>query len=156
LGVVLLLSVAATFIFYGFRSEKGILKLHVVSFIALNTFLILQLIIESSDVNLALLMVGFAGHAILSLSYLEIWSLLQGGYSVQIMSALRDSARTEDELKTIFAKIGDEKRTARLNSLHKLGLIKHTGESVLLTPKGRLIQKALTGLLNMLSIKENA
>jgi hypothetical protein len=79
-------------------------------------------------------------HGIYSISFLELWSLAQGGYSLGILlsASRRDAIGTPQELSDLQA-IGDQKRQSRLQGLARLGLIKELPQGVTLTPLGQVL-----------------
>jgi len=87
-------------------------------------------------------------HGIYSLSFLELWSLSQGSYSLSILTAVeRDS--TLESLRpdaALLGAIGQQKRAARLVSLQRLGLL-NAREAV--TPPGRLAAALISGIITL-------
>jgi hypothetical protein len=94
-------------------------------------------------------------HGIYSLSFLEVWSLAQGSYSITILIRVmqRDSIakiRLQEEL----THIGQGKKHNRLSALSTLHLIHREGGMVSLTIGGRMISRGLKGLVWLTNPKD--
>ncbi len=74
-------------------------------------------------------------HGIYSMSFLELWSLAEGGYSLSILESV---ARGELQPETLAA-IGERKRLGRLKALAGLACIRVREERYELTPRGRVL-----------------
>lgn len=75
-------------------------------------------------------------HGIYSLSFLELWWLSDGGYSLRILDRV-DRSGSQAEV-TDLESLGSAKKSDRLNSLKTLGLARAEGEKTRLTGPGRL------------------
>lgn len=75
-------------------------------------------------------------HGIYSLSFLELWSLTQGSYSLTILADVASGSNSNSQARSpmMLAEIGMQKRAERQVSLRKLGLLNNQGS---LTPAGR-------------------
>lgn len=98
--------------------------------------------------NLAAATALIFAHGVYSLSFLELWSLSQISYSREILLL----AANEGHLQRFpppasLVSTGDSKKVGRLDSLFRLGLLRHTGEYVMLTPKG----SAIAGILRLVA-----
>ena len=95
-------------------------------------------------------------HGIYSVSFLELWSLAQGGYSLSILEKSASGANlAAPRLRRELEEIGDAKRRERLAALRSLGLIAGDPEQLGLTASGRLCHTALrtiTVLANLQSV----
>lgn len=79
-------------------------------------------------------------HGIYSISFLEVWSLAQGGYSLQIMKLLEDAERRSERVDVeALRAIGAAKQSDRLAGLIGAGLVRARGARVELTAVGRLL-----------------
>jgi hypothetical protein len=103
------------------RSERTIFGFHLVSFVAFAV--IASTLLLRGDAPLVVVAGVLALHGIYSLSFLELWSLAQGGYSVSILHALSAGGATRDELTQRFTRLGDAKKRERLAALQDGGLI---------------------------------
>jgi len=81
-----------------------------------------------------------AAHGIYSISFLELWSLAQGSYSITIMAGLHSQhISTRDRLINNFSLIGDEKRSSRIESLCMMRLVNNEAQICRLTNLGRAL-----------------
>ena len=86
-------------------------------------------------------------HCLYSITFLELWSLSQGGYSIAILAGIKRRGRTSVEtLIAEYARIGNTKITARLRSLGALGLLHVDDGRYRLTGRGKLVARALSVL----------
>jgi hypothetical protein len=81
---------------------------------------------------------AIAMHGIYSLSFLELWSLAQGGYSLALLRSLTAGTLDRGDLVDRLAAIGERKRRDRLVGLQSGGLVTRT-EPLALTPRGRVL-----------------
>ena len=89
---------------------------------------------------LALAAVGVAGHAIYSISFLELWALAEGGYSLNV---LRHAAADGAIDVAALAAVGTSKKDNRVRGLVRLGLARETNGRFELTGRGRLLARLL-------------
>ncbi len=138
--------VAAHFFFYAvflryqrpFFRESVIFFYHFLSMTALGVFFLLR----SDDWTLTLAALSL--HGIYSLTFLEFWSLSDGGYSLRILDSLtghRD--RNERQNWTKLEELGRQKKESRIQGLTRLGLVHKKADKFELTVFGR----ALIGFL---------
>ncbi len=130
-----------------FRSERTIFLYHLSSWILCVTIFGVAGLINGG-LHLAAITGALAGsvHGIYSLSFLELWSLTQGSYSLSILADIsRDSGLhlTPTPIDDL-ADIGRQKRKSREIALHKLGLLNELGE---LTRAGHIAAFALSLLI---------
>jgi hypothetical protein len=79
-------------------------------------------------------------HGIYSTSFLELWSLSEGGYSLTIMAHVeRARARRHPVHVAGLRQLGRWKQATRLGGLERLGLIRRERGHVALTPLGRVV-----------------
>jgi hypothetical protein len=85
-------------------------------------------------------------HGIYSLSFLELWSLSRGSYSLSILAAVeRDPSLQSLLLDTANpGAIGQQKRNARLISLQQLGLLNQQG---IITGTGHGVAAVIAGII---------
>jgi hypothetical protein len=123
-----------------FRTEKGIFLLHMVSALAIVAVVAGAFLWSPNIERFALLIAAGAAHGIYSLSFLEIWVLSEGGYSLRILNELvaRGGATTE-ALERQFTDLSARKKMGRIESLMSLGLIEPQDGRIGLTGKGRSI-----------------
>jgi hypothetical protein len=141
------------------RTERGIFLYHFVSAV-LVALAALWYAVGAPDVSqfgVAGLMLVLSVHGIYSLSFLELWSLAQGGYSLSVIGSI---ARAEaDGVAPDFTgleEIGEIKQRDRIAGLEKLGLIARSDCSIALTSRGRIAAALLHGLLKWIAPGEDA
>jgi hypothetical protein len=87
-----------------------------------------------------------SAHGIYSLSFLELWSLTQGSYSLSILEkALVEplTAQHESDIQELI-EIGISKQQDRIIALQNLGLVKGYNNDFRLTSKGRKLASILS------------
>jgi hypothetical protein len=124
-----LLALRVTFI----RTERGIFLYHLLS------FLLMAAILPWLSEDMALsLMLAVGLHGLYSLSFLEVWSLTQGSYSLSLIEIIHRSPAARPETITASITIGAEKTQGRTEDLAKMGLVRHEGTTVKLTAIGKI------------------
>jgi hypothetical protein len=162
-GVVALVWLACHFLMYVavlrnmplFQTERGIFLYHLASaavFVAAAlAILLIRRDSEAFSIGCALV----AGHGIYSISFLELWSLAQGSYSLSIMGQGRsDRVPSRAELVDSFSRIGNAKKADRLSGLEGSQLIRQDGNHWRLNGSGAIIAAMLKCLLWLANIKE--
>jgi hypothetical protein len=119
------------------KTERGIFLYHFCSFLTFAATTMALCAFYSLDIGLWISIVAF--HGIYSLTFLELWSLTQGSYSLQLLEAAEKKGdlprlRTLNELR----ELGDTKIGQRLTSLSGLRLIRGQGKNISLTLLGLL------------------
>ena len=144
LAVHLALYVAAFRFWPVFRTEGGIFLYHLVSALVVVVLTVSALIATPSIERVALCLGLVALHGIYSLSFLELWALSEGGYSLRILSEIEKRAgATPTSLTDRFAALSAQKKAGRLESLISLGLVQQNGPLFQVTRKGAAIAKLL-------------
>src|SRR5204863_6667806 len=83
-------------------------------------------------------------HGLYSMSFLELWSLSQGGYSLQILDLIeRSEAAGAPVAFAALCDIGASKRAGRLGGIERLGLVQRDGNRVSLTGPGWTVASVL-------------
>ena len=138
-----------------FGLERRILLYHSISAIVFST-LVLVFGIVSGDLSTLTTAVGLIFvHGIYSLSFLELWSLAQGSYSISILLRVMHSGTVSRlQLQDELAEIGRRKKQGRLAALAGLHLLCREGGTVKLTTRGRLLSHALTCLVWLANSEE--
>jgi hypothetical protein len=130
-----------------FRTEGGVFLLHVVSAVALFAVMLVWFALSPSHTRLALAIGAAAAHGIYSLSFLEIWALSDGGYSLRVLAAVVSRGQsTVTELEAHFTALSSGKKEGRLDSLLELGLVTKDGNAYALTPRGKVVAKFIAGI----------
>ena len=93
------------------------------------------------------LVAATALHGIYSLSFLELWSLAEGSYSLSILERVEQATRQSEAVDVSGLEgLGGSKKEQRLGSLERLGLIQDTAGQVSLTDRGRRVARALASV----------
>lgn len=133
-----------------FRREKVIFAYHALSAVGVTLAVLLEPLVLGTSYDLQWIVAIVGLHGIYSTSFLELWSLAEGGYSLQILEGLdRAERRGEPADVEALRAIGVAKQGNRLAGLSSVGLVRQTGGRVELTAAGRLLASvsALLGWL---------
>jgi hypothetical protein len=127
-----------------FRRERTIFLYHAVSFLGVMAMTALMLAQTREPGVAAVAAIILSVHGIYSLSFLELWSLAEGGYSLTILrrAAARRQAVDPPSLAALES-VGVTKRAARLQQLADLGLVERRGPTWSLTSRGRFAAAAV-------------
>lgn len=95
-------------------------------------------------------------HGIYSLSFLELWSLAQGGYSLNILEYIHSKGEVGVEADLSQLKqIGSFKKANRIDSLQRLKLIRHQEEQLSLTQFGLFTIFFLRSIAWLVNLKKD-
>ena len=123
-----------------FRGERTIFLYHAISAIGVTLVVLASLFVPGSGADLEWAVAIIALHGIYSISFLEVWSLADGGYSLQILEHLQSADRRgEPPDVEVLRGIGIAKQGNRLGGLIDAGLVRQDAEHVSLTPRGRMV-----------------
>jgi len=131
------------------RSERGIFSWHAGSYGALALVCLLLLSIDGQQAVLAAAVLSLCAYGIYSLTFLELWSLCQGSYSLQLLTTIAHNGGGEDEQVAALessARIGTGKLSERLDALRDLRLIDRESG---LTGRGRALALLLSLLIRL-------
>ena len=129
------------------RSEKGIFLYHFASAVFVGLAGAVFAVLEPDRFGLSGLVLVLSLHGIYSLSFLELWSLAQGGYSLSIIASVAQAEASGGEPDFLaLAAIGEAKQDDRVAALERLGLISGRGGRITLTVRGRGIAFLLHAL----------
>jgi hypothetical protein len=132
------------------ESERRIFRFHVASFA---TLVIVVAIFVAAGASIATGVGALSLHGIYSLSFLELWSLSEGGFSVVALLKLSLKPMPRASLLAELGTIGQRKKDDRLQKLISGGLI--SGDALLtLTERGRLAAKAIRFLRWIANFKD--
>lgn len=130
-----------------FRTEGGILLLHLISVVLLIILEILSCWPSPSQADFAFIIGSTAGHCIYSLTFLEIWALSEGGYSLRVLSeVVKNKHSTIEGLEKHFAALSSGKKEERLDSLLVLGLVQKRQNTFSLTSRGKYLALFIAGI----------
>jgi len=133
-----------------FRTEKGILLFQVVPIIAVLLIATAAFLILPSNESFALIFGLGALHALYSLSFLEVWVLSEGGYSLRILAEIvRLDTVTAAEIEEQFIPMSARKKGGRLETLITLGLVKPSGAMFVPTFKGLVLSRVAAFLASL-------
>ena len=138
-----------------FRREKVIFLYHCIPAAIILLALFGLLGVSGSAESLAFAVFGVSLHGIYSLSFLELWALSQGGYSIGILMRIDAAAvkGIEADMK-IFEEIGETKRKGRLAGLMRLKLIEMNKDSYSLAARGSFVAAILSMAAWLTNLKE--
>ncbi|MCC7368890.1 MAG: hypothetical protein IT306_10735 [Chloroflexi bacterium] len=141
--------------FRAFVTERGAFRYHLASAMVFTLVVAgLWLLVPASGVSFAVLVGLVMLHGIYSLSFLEVWSLTEGSYSLQIVRAVVESNATRSPLDMQHLEgIGSRKKLGRTDTLVRLGLVSVVDGQVSLTPRGRTAARALGALRSLVDTR---
>ena len=124
--------------------ERGIFWYHALSSAGLITVGFAVAVMDPSAEIVAGLIGGTALHGIYSRSFLELWSLTEGSYSLSILEHVEQTTRRGQAVDVRGLEcLGAAKKEQRLGSLERLGLVRDACDQVALTDRGRLLADVL-------------
>jgi hypothetical protein len=133
-----------------FRREWGIFLYHVVP-AAFATGMV-TICADGEEWDWKVILLGIQG--IYSLSFLELWSLAQGGYSLRILDAIETARKDGAEVDGgSLEQFGARKRALRINGLAALGLIQCRNGMVELTRWGRHASSGLQVVARLVNLQ---
>jgi DNA-binding HxlR family transcriptional regulator len=126
------------------RTEKGIFLYHLASAVITAVVAVISAFISPTEFGIPGCVLILSMHGIYSLSFLELWSLAQGGYSLSIIAGMaRAEASGEDLDFSALEAIGEAKQADRVTALERMGLVSRSGEHISLTSRGNSIAEVL-------------
>lgn len=130
-----------------FQTERGILFYHSMSATIFTVAVLGTLLTNVSGAAVAAGIGLVAAHGIYSVSFLELWSLTEGSYSISILNELScDQTLPREAIIEKCAQIGQTKKATRLVALARLGLLDRNGEYWQLSARGRLFANFLQAI----------
>lgn len=125
-------------------TEKGIFLYHLSSALFTGLLVVVAAFIYPEEFGLAGCVLVLSVHGIYSLSFLELWSLAQGGYSLSIIAGIARAEASGDEPDfSALEAIGIAKQADRVSALGRMGLVSRSGEHISLTSRGKSIAAVL-------------
>ena len=138
-----------------FRTERTIFLYHALSALGVSLVAIASLFVPGSEADLAWVVAVIALHGIYSTTFLEVWSLAEGGYSLQILEHLeRAERRGEEPDPEALRAIGVAKQGNRLAGLASVGLVRQEAGRVSLTPTGRAVASCFALLAWLTNVQD--
>jgi hypothetical protein len=137
------------------QSERGIFLYHFVSAILFTAAAVAYGLVYFSDAVFAIAIGLVATHCIYSISFLELWTLAEGSYSMSILTGIASQGMlSRNSLIDAFARIGDAKKGNRLSVLSELSLARREYTHWQLSAGGRLVAHAVNVLIWLAAIKK--
>jgi hypothetical protein len=137
------------------QSERGIFLYHFGSAAVFTLAALCLAVTYFSDAAIAIAVGLSALHGIYSLSFLELWTLAEGSYSMSILTGIASQGTlSRDALIDAFARIGDAKKSDRLSVLSNLSLGRRDGSYWRLSARGQLLAILLNALVWLAAIKK--
>ena len=138
-----------------FSREAAIFLYHLVSAVGTTLVLALGLVVATpGTLDVATAVGVVALHGIYSVSFLELWSLSEGGYSLAIMAHVeRARSRGLPVRLDGLHQIGRSKQASRLQGISRLGLIRRERDVIVLTRLGRLVATGLALIARAANIR---
>lgn len=129
------------------RTEKGIFLYHFGSAVFTGLFAVAAAFSDPVEFGIDGCVLVLSVHGIYSLSFLELWSLAQGGYSLSIIAGIAraEASGAEPDFSSLAA-IGAAKQADRVAGLERLGLISRSAEHISLTARGNVMAAVLHAL----------
>jgi hypothetical protein len=129
------------------RTEIGILLFHFLSFFVVVGVAYWLASPQGVAYAMTVALTAGAAHGIYSLSFLELWSLAEGSYSLQILRAIEtQQLQSSEAVVALLSDVGERKKNQRLGSLEALNLVSRDGNVLELTAAGRLISRSLRAI----------
>jgi hypothetical protein len=126
-----------------FGSERVIFLYHAVPAVLLTVVVAVIVALDPTTLAAGVLAVSLQG--LYSLSFLELWALSDGGYSLQILEHVASTGNAFDTGG--LQEIGASKRSGRLSAALDLGLVEHNGNQFALTRPGRVISRVVAAVV---------
>ena len=121
-----------------FKRESPIFLYHLASFFLLGLWLGTSRV---QDIAGALGILSL--HGIYSVSFLELWALSYGGYSLRILESIEKHGQCAEEALESMRFLGMAKKKGRLDTLRGWRLVEGEGKKLRLTLFGRLFAASL-------------
>jgi hypothetical protein len=138
-----------------FLKERNIFAFHAASFALLGVILLGWLLFDPKADAFAGVIAGLSLHAIYSLSFLELWALWDGGISIRILLAARQSAApTVATILASHAQLSETKKHQRVRSLVGLDLIRENDGRYLLTRRGKMVAAILACIARNTAVRD--
>ena len=138
-----------------FCREAVIFAYHAASAVAISLGAIADALVGLSGIDLYGVAAVIALHGIYSVTFLEMWSLSEGGYSLQIMEHLASAQERGVPVDIAgLEAIGAAKQGNRLEGLARVGLLRLEGDQVELTAVGRSVAATLAGLAWLIDVRD--
>lgn len=139
-----------------FTAESHIFLLHALPAVVVTAIAGGAWLLAPSQDSFAAFVFVVSLHGIYSISFLELWSLAQGGYSISILGEIAHSEATgiTPDMDALGS-IGMGKQRGRLDGLARLGLLTLSGDGRhVLTARGRLAASAIAAIRRTANVRD--
>jgi hypothetical protein len=138
-----------------FTNESVIFLYHLLSAVVVSVAAVIAALIPGSGVDWTTAVAIVSLHGVYSISFLEVWSLAEGSYSLQIMSYLQRLEQRGGTLDVAALQdIGTAKQANRTDGLIKLGLLGHHEGQLRLTGLGRIVAGLLAAIAWLANVSD--
>lgn len=135
-----------------FGRERVIFAYHALSALATSAYVAVAFILQPGAERFAAAVAVVSLHGLYSVSFLELWSLAEGSYSLTILR--RIAAGSDPENDPALAAVGLAKHQNRAGGLEGIGLVRRDGERVTLTGRGRAVAAVLALIVWLANIRQ--
>jgi hypothetical protein len=137
-----------------FAAERAIAIYHGLAFAAV--FVVVVVAFTRGTIGFAASCGLLALQYLYSLSFLELWTLAEGSYSLQILLRVsRQASVSREEILASCESIGVDKKRNRLHDLQSLGLIAQDPDGTFkLAAMGRTLVDMLSLIMRLTTIRE--
>jgi hypothetical protein len=136
-----------------FQRERTVLLYHALPGLLVVATAVGALIVSFDLDTLARIALVVGLHGIYSLSFLELWTLTQIGFSLAILAAHQEAERTGKAPDwSGLERTGAGKKAGRILELQRAGLVAEAGGIYHLSGRGRLVAGALAGLARLTNL----
>jgi hypothetical protein len=138
-----------------FSREATIFGYHFWSATGISSAAVIGWLLAPSLENAAVVVAIISAHGIYSTSFLELWSLSEGGYSLSILRLLKN-ARAAGKIvdSSVLHEIGAKKKGNRVQGLLRLKLARRRGDEFELTVFGRGVGAVFRGIALAANLRE--
>ncbi|MDQ6670578.1 MAG: hypothetical protein M3069_07455 [Chloroflexota bacterium] len=138
-----------------FSQESTIFGYHFWSAAGLSMAAIIAWLADPSRETAALAAAAISAHGIYSTSFLELWSLSEGGYSLSILRLLTNAKAAGSVVEAgVLHEIGARKKGNRVHGLLKLKLARQHDNRFELTVLGRAVAAVFSGIAWAANLRE--
>jgi hypothetical protein len=138
-----------------FATERVIFLYHAVSAVAVSLVAAVAWLIPGTGVDIFAVVAAIALHGVYSITMLEVWSLAEGGYSLQIFAHFAEAERAGRPVDVeVLQAIGTSKQSNRLEGLMGAGLIRQDGTRIQLTTVGTLLASFLAAIAWLTGVRD--
>jgi hypothetical protein len=137
-----------------FRRERGIFAYHALSAFFVSLTVLVGLALTSSSDVLVTIVAVVCLHGIFSTSFLELWSLSQGSYSLKILRHVATADAGDPVNMAVMEDAGIAHRTHRLEALTTLRIARRRGDALELAPLGQVAAGVLALIAWLANVRQ--